>query len=91
MSKRHLLQATYNKMFGLIKKVFLTGLTVLSSLVSVTLLSCISVNNQACKIRPKIINVMNLYFMLSVLKQVIAVVVVTISMIHMQKCVFRML
>ena len=74
------MQATYNKMFGLIKKVFLTGLTVLSSLVSVTLLSCISVNNQACKIRPKIINVMNLYFMLSVLKQVIAVVVATIQL-----------
>ena len=36
------------KMFGFIKKIFLTGLTVLSylNLLSATLLSCISMNNQ---------------------------------------------
>ena len=44
-------------MFEFIKKIFLTGLTVLSSLVSTTLLSCISMNNQECKVRPEIINV----------------------------------
>ena len=46
-------------MFGFIKKLFLAGLTVLSSvnLLSATLLSCISMNNQACKVRPEIINV----------------------------------
>ena len=44
-------------MFRLIKKIFLTGLTVLSSLVSTTPLSCISMNNQECKVRPEIINV----------------------------------
>ena len=43
-------------MFEFIKKIFLTGLTVLSSLVSTTLLSCISMNNQECKLRPEIIN-----------------------------------
>ena len=43
-------------MFEFIKKIFLTGLTVLSSLVSTTLLSCISMNNQECKVRPEIIN-----------------------------------
>ena len=48
---------TYNKTFGFIKKIFLIGLTVLSSLVSTTLLSYISMNNQACKVRPEIINV----------------------------------
>ena len=82
-------------MFGFIKKVFLTGLTVLSSLVSTTSLSCISMNNKECKVRPKMLIVMlivmSLYFILLVLKQVNAVVVVTISMIHMQKCVFLML
>ena len=35
-------------MFGFIKKIFLTGLTVLSNLVSTTPLSCISINNQEC-------------------------------------------
>ena len=43
-------------MFGFIKKIFLTGSLLLSSLVSTTLLSCISMNNQACKVRPEIIN-----------------------------------
>ena len=44
-------------MFRPIKIIFLTGLTVLSSLVSTTPLSCISMNNQECKVRPEIINV----------------------------------
>ena len=44
-------------MFGFIKKIFLTGLAFLSSLVGTTPLSCISMNNQACKVRPEIINV----------------------------------
>ena len=44
-------------MFGFIKKVFFTGLTVLSNLTSATSLSCISMNNQACKVRLEIINV----------------------------------
>ena len=73
-------------MFVFIKKVFHIGSLFLSSLVSTTPLSCISMNNQACKVRPEIINVI-----LFVLKQVNAVVVVIISMIHMQKCVFLML
>ena len=45
------------KMFVLIKKIFLTGLAFLSSLVSTTSLSGISMNNQVCKVRPEIINV----------------------------------
>ena len=47
------------KIFVFIKKIFLTGLVFLSSLVSITLLSCISMNNQVCKVRPEIINVNN--------------------------------
>ena len=43
-------------MFRYIKKCFLIR-SFLSSLVSTTPLSCISMNNQACKVRPKIINV----------------------------------
>ena len=47
------------KMFGFIKKVFFTGLTILSSvnLLTVTRLRCISMNNQECRVRPKIVNV----------------------------------
>ena len=44
-------------MFGFVKKVFFTGLTILSSFTSVNLLSCISMNNQECKARPQVINV----------------------------------
>ena len=44
-------------MFVFIKKVFHIGSLFLSSLVSTTPLSCISMNNQACKVRPEIVNV----------------------------------
>ena len=49
-------KATY-KMFRFIEKIFLMGLAFLLSLVSTTALSCISMNNQACKVRPEIVNV----------------------------------
>ena len=39
-----------------IKPIFLTGLALLSSLVSTASLSCISVNDQEFKVRPEIIN-----------------------------------
>ena len=45
------------KMFRFIKKCFFIGSLFLSSLLSTTPLSCISINNQACKVRPEIINV----------------------------------
>ena len=50
-------------------------------------------NNQVCKVRPKIVNVNSNepVFYLLVLKQVNVVVVVTILMTHMQKYVFLML
>ena len=41
-------------MFILIKKIFYIASLCLSSLVSATLLSCISLKNQECKVRPKI-------------------------------------
>ena len=44
-------------MFVFIKKVCHIGSLFLSCIVSTTPLSCISMNNQACKVRPKIINV----------------------------------
>ena len=44
-------------MFQLIKKCFFTGLAFLSTLTSVNMLSCISMTNQECKVRPQIVNV----------------------------------
>ena len=84
-------------MFEFIKKMFSTGLTILSSVnpLNATPFKCVSMTNQKCKGRPQIVNVNSdsdeQYFILLVLKQVNAVVVVIISMIQMQKCVFLML
>ena len=44
-------------MLGFMKKCFFTGLTFLSTLTSVNLLSCISMNNQERKVRPQIVNI----------------------------------
>ena len=44
-------------MLKLTKKLFFTGLASVSTLRNVNLLSCISKNNQQCKVRPKIVNV----------------------------------
>ena len=45
------------KIFRFVKKVFLTGFTILSGFTNANSLSWISMNNQACKTRPEIINV----------------------------------
>ena len=44
-------------MHGFFKKCFFTGLVFLLTLTSVNMLSCISINNQECKVRPQIVNV----------------------------------
>ena len=44
-------------MLGFIKKCFFTGLVFVSTLTSINLLSCNSMNNQECKVRPQIVNV----------------------------------
>ena len=46
-------------MFRFIKKMFLTGLTILSYVnpLSTNQLSCVSMTNKECKVRPEIINV----------------------------------
>ena len=44
-------------MFEFIKRCFFTGLLFLSTLASVNLLSCISMNNQECRVRPQIVHV----------------------------------
>ena len=49
-------KVTKHKMFGFIKKCFFIRVTILSSLTSVNLLSCISINNQEYKVRPEVVN-----------------------------------
>ena len=44
-------------MFAFVKKAFFAGSTILSSFTRVNSLSCISMNNQECKVRPQIVNV----------------------------------
>ena len=71
-------------MFSFVKKVFVLGLTVLSSSITGAL-NCISLKIQECKVRPKIVVlvVIILYFILLVLKQTGAVVIVIVLMILM--------
>ena len=86
-------KATYNKMFGFVKKIFLITSLFLSILLSTTPLSCISMINQACKVRPEIINLNSndaVFYTFSI-KTNNVVLDVTISMIHMQKYVFLIL
>ena len=45
------------KVFVFVKKVFFEGLIILSSFTNVSSLSCVSMNNQACKTRLQIVNV----------------------------------
>ena len=44
------------KMFSFVKKVFVLGLTILSSSITGAL-ECISIKNQQCKVRPNIVDV----------------------------------
>ena len=44
-------------MFGFVKKVFFTGLTILSSFTSINSLNCISMKNQECETIPQVVNV----------------------------------
>ena len=44
-------------MFEFIKRCFFTGLVFLSTLAGVNLLSCISMNNQECRVRTQIVHV----------------------------------
>ena len=53
MKKSDLVQM---KILSFVKKVFLLGLTVLSSSITVAL-NCVSMNNQKCKVRPKIVDI----------------------------------
>ena len=70
-------------MLGFIQKYCFTGLAFLLTLKDANLLSYISMNNQVCRIRLQIVNINSKEFFSLVFKQVYAVVVATISIIHM--------
>ena len=44
-------------MFNLIRKLFFTGFTILSTSTNVSPLKCISISNQECKVRPEFGNI----------------------------------
>ena len=44
-------------MFNLIRKLFFTGFTILSTSTNVSPLKCISISNQECKVRPEFVNI----------------------------------
>ena len=74
-----------------IKKIFCIG-SFLSSLLSTTPLSCISIKNQKCKVRPEIFDISSnnpIFYPFNV-KINKSVVIVIILMIHLQKVVFLM-
>ena len=76
-----------------IKKVSHIGSLFLLSLVSTTSLSCISMNNQACKVRPEIINVNSnepVFYPFNIKTSKCSGYCNNIND-HMQKCVFLML
>ena len=80
-------------MFRFIKEIISIGSLFISSLVSTTPLSCISMINQACKVRPEIINVNSnepVFYPFSI-KTINVVAAVTMSMILMKKYVFLIL
>ena len=81
-------------MFGFMKQIVVSTMMLFGcNLSSINPLEFVSMNNQECKVRLEIDNVNSkeLYFILLVLKLVNAVIVVTISTIYMQNCVFLML
>ena len=80
-------------MFGFVKKVFFTGLTILSNFTRANSLSGISMNNKSVKQDYKLLMLMEmiLCFLHLVLKQVNVVVVIIISIIRIKKFVFLML
>ena len=81
------------KMFGFVKKIFLMKSLLYSSLVSTTPSSCISMNNQAHKVRPEIVNVNSNEppFYAFSFEKVNVMVVVIILTIRMQKYVLLMI
>ena len=75
-------------MFGFIKKAFVVAI----NFFSFNALKSVLINNQEYKIRPRwILTVIFFSFILIVLKKISAVVVVIISMTHIQNVAFLML
>ena len=80
------------KVFSFVKKVFVLGLTVLSNSITGAL-NCVSMYNQKCKVRPKIVDISSsspMFYPFSIKVNKCSVTVITL-MILMQKFVFLIL
>ena len=80
------------KIFGFVK-VFFVGLTIPSSFTNASSLSCISMNNQACKAIPQVVNVNSnnsIFYSFSIKKVNVVAIVITL-MVHMQEFIFLIL
>ena len=76
-------------MLGFIKKWFFTGVAFSSILTDLDSLSCISMNNQECKVRPQIVNVNGddaVFFPFSIKTSKCSTS--SCDNIHIQNCVF---
>ena len=79
--------------FSFVKKVLVLGLTVLSGSIT-SALKCLSMNNQKCKVRPKIFSVSSnnpIFYPFSVKRKIGAVVIVIVLMILKQRFAFLIL
>ena len=75
---------------GLLKGVCFTGLAFLSTLANANLLSCISMNNQGCKIRPEIVNINSkesIFFPVSIKASKCSISCNNINNLHAKLCV----
>ena len=80
-------------MFRFVKRIFVLKMFFCCNLSNINPLECVSVNNQERKVTPEIVNIDSnepVFYCCSI-KQVNAVLVVTISIVPMQNCVFLML
>ena len=69
------------------------GLTILSNFTNASSLSCISMNNQACKAIPQVVNVNSnnsIFYSFSIKKVNVVAIVITL-MVHMQEFIFLIL
>ena len=82
-------------MFEFSKRIFVSVMMFFGcNLSRVNRLKCVSINNQKCKVMPKVVNVNSdepVFFIFLVLEQTNTSAVVIILMIHMEDCLVLML
>ena len=80
-------------MFRFMKQIFISTMMFFGGLSNVNSLKCISIKNEECKVRPKIISINSnnpIFYPFSI-RQINVVAFVIILIIHMQEFVFLIL